>query len=307
MNNLKDFLDDLSVKSPLQKKKVSKFFQENDLAAKEANDFIQNYTKYLESENISFDKALDSYLELCRDMITSQIYFIKNGRYPLDQNENQALEKVYNSEKKMKSLMIGLALSQVLWETHYEMFKEFKQQLSSFSKKTFSYLEIGPGHGMFLNESLQILEKCERFVAVDISQTAIDITKSIISFFNGVNNKIEYETKNMMDMEINEKFDFITMGEVLEHVNEPEILLKKLRDLLSKEGKGFISTCVNCPSIDHVYHFRKVEEIRQMISNCDLEILSEKVLPVEKMPFDEVVEKKITINYCAIISNKNER
>ena len=56
------------------------------------------------------------------------------------------------------------------------------------------------------------------------------------------------------------KFDFITMGEVLEHVNAPDKLLEKINNLLSKNGKVFLSTCVDCPTIDHVYHFRSIAE-----------------------------------------------
>ena len=44
----------------------------------------------------------------------------------------------------------------------------------------------------------------------------------------------------MLNISIDEKFDFITMGEVLEHVNFPQKLLLKLNSLLSKKGSAFI-------------------------------------------------------------------
>jgi hypothetical protein len=91
------------------------------------------------------------------------------------------------------------------------------------------------------------------------------------------------------------------MGEVLEHVNHPSFLLKRLRLLLAKNGKAFVSTCVNCPAIDHIYHFKSIEEIRIMLRDCGLKIIDEKVLPVENLPMEEIIEQKITINYCAII------
>ncbi len=95
------------------------------------------------------------------------------------------------------------------------------------------------------------------------------------------------------------------MGEVLEHVNYPERLLIKLRNLLSEKGKAFISTCVNCPTYDHVYHFKSVHQIRKMLRNCNLLINDERVLPVEDLPMNEIVKRRITINYSAIVIRKN--
>ena len=71
--------------------------------------------------------------------------------------------------------------------------------------------------------------------------------------------------------------------------------------MLSEDGHAFISTCVDCPAIDHVYHFKTVQEIRDMFIRCGLETTEECILPVEDMPLDDIVKNKITINYCAIV------
>ena len=92
------------------------------------------------------------------------------------------------------------------------------------------------------------------------------------------------------------------MGEVIEHVENPKLLLNKIEKLLKTNGKAFISTCVNCPMIDHLYHFKTVNEIRKMLNKCGLDVISEKILPVENLPMLEIVDKKITINYSAIVN-----
>ncbi len=38
-----------------------------------------------------------------------------------------------------------------------------------------------------------------------------------------------------------------------------------------------------------------------MFRKCGLGIVEERVLPVEDLPFEEIMEKKITVNYCAIL------
>jgi len=176
--------------------------------------------------------------------------------------------------------------------------------LKKYGNDIHTYLEIGPGHGLFLNKALETINSEANFTAVDISETSIAITKSILAYLKPGSRNIAFYTKDMLELSLDEKYDFITMGEVLEHVNFPDKLLTKLRDLLSDNGKAFVSTCVNCPALDHVYHFKTVDEIRDMFDKCGLHIIEEKVLPVEDLPFEEIMEKKITVNYCAILKSK---
>lgn len=298
---LDEIIKQIYGKSPLQKKKLSRYFKnQNQDYFNSFNRFLRDYNGYLESQDLNMNYAIDAYLKMCDDMVKCQIYFLKTGFYPIA-DAKQAYDKVYSNKNEMKSFMIGLALSQFLWATHYEMFSFFLQRLTEKKEDIHYYLDIGPGHGIFLKEAIQILDKNVVFTAVDISQTSIDITRSIIEYFLNERRKIEYFKIDMLDLDIQRKYDFITMGEVLEHVNCPKVLLKKIHSLLSENGIGFISTCVNCPTIDHVYHFTSINEIRKMIVDSKLSICSEKVLPVENLLMEEIIKRRITINYCAIV------
>jgi len=301
-NNFKKIIDLVCAKSPLQRKKIQNYLSDqDDTFFYLAEEFATKYLNYLASENIPIDYAVDSYLKVCNDMLKSQIYFMKTGKYPV-QRADEAFENVYNNEQEMTSFMIGLAISQFLWSTHYSMFKCFKDALKKKRDEISSYLEIGPGHGLFLDEAMAYLKEDAKITVVDISATSIKITKSIMKFFHQSDyDRIEYHNIDMLDLELNETYDFIAMGEVIEHVNYPEKLLNKLRDLLYKKGTAFISTCVDCPTIDHVFHFKSVDQIRKMLAGCGLLIEDERVLPVEDLPMEEIIKRRITINYCAIV------
>ena len=292
-------------KSPLQKKKLENYLSRCDESFfKAAEKFSIDYIGYLEKQNISVEYAIDAYLNMCSNILRSQIYFMKTGKYPLKQ-KYEAIEYVYNNEKEMQSYMVGLALSQFLWPSHYEIFSFFKNTLKENSNTISSYLEIGPGHGLYLREAVQFLKKVVNISVVDISQTSIKMTRSIMThFYGGHFSKIKYHNIDMLDLASSDEYDFITMGEVLEHVNHPDKLLYKVKELLVADGKVFISTCVNCPAIDHVYHFKSVDEIRAEIDDCSFIIKDERVLPVENLPMKEILEGKITINYCAILGRK---
>ena len=74
---------------------------------------------------------------------------------------------------------------------------------------------------------------------------------------------------------------------------------------MEDDGKIFLSTCVDCPTIDHVYHFKSVKEIEDLIRSSGLTIKNRMVLPVEDLPMKEIIRRKITINYCALLSKNN--
>lgn len=291
-------------KSPMQKKKLESYLASQSTSFfQEADEFISDYSGYLKSQGISFDYAIDAYLKMCKDMVISQIYFMKTDKYPLE-DQNQAFEEVYDSQTEMHSFMVALALSQYLWKTHYEMFRHFKGCIQNFTSKICNYLEIGPGHGLYFKYALEHIGFNSSYHAVDISKTSLDMTKTIISYFNLDKHDISYVYNDMLNISIDKKFDFITMGEVLEHVDFPQKLLLKLKSLLSEDGLSFISTCVNCPTIDHVYHYKTVGEIQEMVKQAGFDFVSEKVLPVENLSMVEIVDRKITINYSAIISHR---
>lgn len=299
-NSFRKIIDLICSKSILQKKKLQKYLScQDDTFFYLAEEFTTKYLGYLKSENIPLEYVVDAYLKMCNDMIKNQIYFMRTDKYPIE-NAEQAFKSVYNKDEEMKPFMIGLAISQFLWSSHYKIYQFFLNNINIEKDNIKSYLEIGPGHGLFLKDANQILNNNVEFIAIDISKTSIDITRSIMNYLVK-ENKIKYITMDILDYNTNKKFDFITMGEVLEHVNYPEILLSKFNKLLSDNGYGFISTCVNCPTIDHVYHYKCVNEIREMLNNNGLIIKDELILPVEDLPMEEIIKKKIAINYCAIV------
>jgi ubiquinone/menaquinone biosynthesis C-methylase UbiE len=300
--NFSKFIELVYAKAPLQKKKLDKYLTgQDEMFFLEAEDFAKQYIKYLNDHNISLEYAVTAYLKMCNDFMKCQISFMKTGSYPV-QLSGEAFDKVYNNQVEMKSYMIGLALSQFLWPTHYAMYSCLMNALGKYSDQIKSYLEIGPGHGLFLSKAIDLIHPNAECMAVDISPTSMEITKSIIQYLYPIKNaQINYHIGDMLELDINKKYDFITMGEVIEHVNFPDKLLNKLEELLSANGHGFVSTCVDCPAIDHVYHFKSVEEIRELFNSCNLEIIEERILPVEDLPMDEIIKRKITINYCAIV------
>jgi|TARA_B100001093_G_scaffold493653_1_gene536045 SAM-dependent methyltransferase len=291
----------ISVKSAFQKKKILNFHK--TLARKdliENEKYLQIYNNFLKKNNISISSAVDSYIEMCTDMFSCHIKFLRTGKYPV-YDVKEARRKVYNNHKKMKSYMVGLAISQFFWKTHYKMFKHLQFFVKN-SKSFKSYLEIGPGHGLFSYYSYENLKNLKNFHIIDISKTSLNLTKIFLSsFFKKKKVNIKYILGDFLKKKIDMKYDIIVCGEVLEHVSDPIKFMKKIHYHLNNKGKVFISTCINCPAIDHVNQWYNIEEIRKIFKKSKLNLLNDKVLPVEKVSYNKALKNKITVNYSAIL------
>jgi 2-polyprenyl-3-methyl-5-hydroxy-6-metoxy-1,4-benzoquinol methylase len=293
-------LNCIYAKAPIQRKKIKDLISsKDDYFISEFEDFLSLYTGYLSREGITIHYVVDAYLDMINNMLRSQIKFIRSGKYPVSKIKD-AIDNVYYDKEKMLSYMVGLALSQYLWSTHYEMFSHLKSAMKENRRNISSYLEIGPGHGLFLKNAIDILNDDINITAIDISPTSLSISQSIISYFFPEKD-VRFINEDMLDLDLDSAYDFIVAGEVIEHVEKPQLLLSKITSLLSKNGKAFISTCINCPMVDHLYHFKLVEDVRHMLDTAGLYIESEKVLPVEKLELSEIIRRNITINYSAIV------
>jgi len=295
----------ISKKSTFQKKKIN--FFHSKLKIKDLNEieiYLKLYKNFLTKNKLSLEIAVKSYYEMCTDMFNCHIRFLRTGRYPV-KSLAEAKKNVYFNSVKMKSYMVGLAISQFFWETHYKMFKHLQKMISSKSNAK-SYLEIGPGHGLFSHYSLNVLKELMDYTAVDISKTSLKLTKDFLYYNTKINLKNKTNFINMDFLEskdLTKKFELVVCGEVIEHVSNPIKLLKNIKKSLDKNGKVFISTCVNCPAIDHVNEFLSIDQIEKLFKKAKLKVISKKVLPVERVTYKVALKKKITINYSAILKH----
>jgi len=98
--------------------------------------------------------------------------------------------------------------------------------------------------------------------------------------------------------------DFAVMGEVLEHVDSPGLLLNKLSKCLTPTGKLLLTTCANCAAIDHVFLFRSINHIRSLLTKAGFNILDDIALPVIHVNNEGWHDLETPANYGAILCRK---
>ena len=296
-------VDLVSNQNPLQRKRINNFISRQDQKFWEYAEYLCHTLgrSFLKTEEGRIAVA-SAFNRMTMDFLKEQIRFKKTGVYLLN-DATVARENVYDRPEVMRYYMVGLFLSYLLWPNHFKMlhfFKTYIQEVPHIGR----YLDVAPGHGLFAVETMQRFPLLKTKL-LDISKTSIEVTTEILEAFQIDPSRFEFINGDFLTVPIDGgDFDFISMGEVLEHVNDALGFMKRAHDLINNDGRIFMTTCTNAPAIDHIYHFHNTQEIRDLIHEAGLRILREESLPAEAVPEERCEKELITINYCCILAKK---
>jgi len=235
------------------------------------------------------------------EFLRLQALLEKTGRYYCA-NFREVEEKVYNNKDRTlrgAPYMWALYFSQVFWETHHRVFKFFLSDFVSTKQEQGHALEVPLGTGIFVTHFL-LGNRLWKGVGVDLGDTAIDFTKSLLALNNIGPTRMTVLKEDLYRYKSDFGYERIMCGEFLEHVEDPLAALKKLHSLLNPKGKVFVTVAVWASMIDHIFLYKSAEEVRAHIRAADFTIEKELVQNVFESGRPE--QKKTPINYCAILS-----
>jgi len=287
----------ISSRNPVHSKKLkSNLANADDAYFSRADLFLKKYTDVLQCQNKTIDYAIDCYLQMLADVNYESVQFIQTGTYS-SKSFAEVNKRVYENPEVMDYYMHGLLLSQFLWTHHYKILLFFERVIGEYSDSISNYLEVGGGHGLYISEAMKIVSDKARYSLVDISQRSVELSKMMIG-----DGKVSFFLTDVFDHHPDTEYDFITMGEVLEHVEDPVRLLKKIRSLLREDGRVFITAPTNAPAIDHIYLFRNADEIRSVVSSAGFRIMDELCVYSEDVT-EEIAEKyKVSMMFAGILA-----
>jgi 2-polyprenyl-3-methyl-5-hydroxy-6-metoxy-1,4-benzoquinol methylase len=104
----------------------------------------------------------------------------------------------------------------------------YSKRVIELTNKSDKILELGLGHGF---STIKFMNHFENHSVIEGSKKVIENFKS-----NNATDNVKIEK-----FESNEKFDVIILGFILEHVDDPVLILKRFKKLLNKNGKIFVS------------------------------------------------------------------
>jgi 2-polyprenyl-3-methyl-5-hydroxy-6-metoxy-1,4-benzoquinol methylase len=299
MGTFKNVVAKIETLDPLHSKKIRKDLEGFDDAFYEKADLFTNrFADYLKKKDKSLDYGIDCYLKMIADVRVETMHFARTGEYT-SKSFDEVNKRVYNNPEVMEYYMNGLLLSQFLWGHHYSILNYFTDNLSKYRDKVDHYLEMGGGHGLYISQAISLLKPGTKFDLIDISPTSIEASRSLIN-----NDAVNYTLSDIFKVKAEKKYDFITMGEVMEHVEDPIALLKKLGELLKDGGSMFVTTPTNAPAIDHIYLFKNAEDIRDVIDKAGFRVTDEIGVYSEKVSKERAEKYKVAMLYAAFITKK---
>lgn len=292
-------LEKVAETDPLHGKKVKADLADFDEAFySKADSFITRFEDYLGKRGHTLDYGIDCYFKMIADVRNETKHFVRTGEYT-SKSFDEVNQRVYNNPDVMEYYMNGLLLSQFLWAHHYTILNYFTDNLPKFAGHLNKYLEMGGGHGLYISEAIRLLNKEAKFDLIDISPSSIEASRVLIN-----NDNVQYTLSDIFKISRQGEYDFITMGEVLEHVEDPVALLAKLGEMLRSKGRMFITTPTNAPAIDHISLFKNADDIRKVIDAAGFNILDELCVYSEKVTPQKAEKFKIAMMYAAFIEKK---
>jgi 2-polyprenyl-3-methyl-5-hydroxy-6-metoxy-1,4-benzoquinol methylase len=203
----------------------------------------------------------------------------------------------------MQRYMEGLLVSQVFWKNHSAAFLFFHQAFLPRLKRPFRYLEIGPGHGLFLSVAAE-QSGCASAEAWDVSAESLRQTGRALGRL-GLADRVKLARQDIHAPSRRPQdgplYDGIAICEVLEHLERPGEALASLRRFLSPDGVLFINVPINSPAPDHIFLLRNEGEVRELVAGAGLDILDLQLVAMTGYSLAEAERQKATIN-CFVLA-----
>jgi len=264
-----------------------------------AEEFFGRYKTFIESQGHSIEFGIDCFVRLQRSVEQQRVAFLRTGKYE-NTSFAEVNRNVYANPEVMQDHMHGLVFAQFFWPDQYHRFEFFSDQLGNSAGGIRRYLEIGGGHALYVTEAVRVLPQTAEIDVVDISETSLEMAKGIAP-----EPRIRYHLTDVFDFP-DGQYDFITMGEVVEHVERPQDLLSKVQRMLAPGGHAYITTPANAPMRDHIYLFRNAQEIRDMFHSCGFHIDQETRRYAVDVPERLAERMRLPLMYAAFLSSSKD-
>lgn len=244
--------------------------------------------------------AVKGYVKFCTEHLLLQKKLEREGHY-LHNDFDLVNNKIYNNASIMDNYYLsGLLLSTIFWPNHLKMFLFFMDQFCDVIVHGGKCCDIGIGHG-WLTSSLLKKRSDVKISGIDISPYALIFAEKLLkeSGIHATNYDLKLcDIRDGIPSNDN-TYDAIIFSEILEHLSCPNDAINEIIRILKPGGIIYITAAIFAANIDHIYLFKKVDDVKNIILNSGLKITEELILPVSSNNNSIIDENKmVPINYA---------
>ncbi len=145
----------------------------------------------------------------------------------------------------------------------------------------------------------------QELTAYDVSNSSIEATEKALNVL-GVEKNVALVLQDVTSyVKSQKKYNAIVISEVLEHLENPIEAIKNLYQLLSADGLIYMNIPVNSPAPDHIYLWRKPEEVLDDVRNAGFEIDQYFLYPATGCTVERALKFDLSIS-CVVIAKKGK-
>lgn len=151
----------------------------------------------------------------------------EQGHGPIDWSSSN-WQAFFENLPPLQKLSVPFAMSTVI--RGHSMFSLLESQSCIHEKNR--YLDVGTGYGGFLRAAKEIGFK--QVIGIELQADLVELAKANINGLQGAQVLIDDFTKS--DFSTLAGFDLITCNDVIEHVDDPKLVIQKMSKLMNKNG-----------------------------------------------------------------------
>ena len=252
------------------------------------------------------DGMVADYRFLCEQIVPpEEMYFRRHGSYRLTSFPD-AMEQVYANAPFMSRYMHGLLVSDALWVNHANALDHLSNVYLPMVARNGHHLEVGPGHGLLLCLAARS-SQIAYLDGWDVSETSLAHTRRALAAF-GFDRPVNLMVRDLFSEEAlaaenGSKFNSIVFSEVLEHLEQPLIALKRLYYLAKPGGLIWINVPANAPAPDHIFLLRHPDQAAALVAKSGFEVATSAAFPQAGISIERAIRQELAVS-CVVIGRK---
>jgi len=221
----------------------------------------------------SWTKILvDGYLYMLMDVNRSQIEYECRGKY-LNKSYDDVFDSVYNDPKFMDLYHWGVFVCTFAWEHHVKIYNLYRKSfLPSLDLRGGRLLDLGCGSGIWSFLTTHFLPQWTS-QGIDISKKSVELSTAMAES-SGLSSKVQFKACDALSFKGSEKYNAAISCFVMEHLEDPQLLLQNMASNLEARGHAFITAALTAAEVDHISEFRRESEIVSMAEKAGFRIIS---------------------------------